>query len=182
LPAAVCCQVLELDLKLHPSNIRKLKDIKPPKQQQHKSQNGKQQQDKQQPQSQLQRALSHPLLSQPSLRHFLQDRRSGAGAAGQQQQQPKQQVQELQASSSSVPELGTVRVALWWSPTWRHHHAFDVAERVSFCLLPGELKVWCVADHHEHFVTNIPIAVVWCAAVGRSCSSKHQQVHAHSLL
>jgi hypothetical protein len=34
-----------------------------------------------------------------------------------------------------------VRVALWWAPTWRHHHAFDVAERVSFCLLPGELKV-----------------------------------------
>jgi hypothetical protein len=134
-----CCQVLELDLKLYPSNIRKLKDIKPPKQQQNKKQHGKQdKQQQQQPQSQLQRALSHPLLSQPSLRHYLQEKRSGAAAAAVSQQQ---QTQQQQQSSSSVPELGTVRVALWWAPTWRHHHAFDVAERVSFCLLPGELKV-----------------------------------------
>jgi hypothetical protein len=137
--------VLELDLKLHPSNVRKLKDIKPPKQQQHKKQNGKQDKQQQQQQSQLQRALSHPLLLQPSLRHYLQEKRSGAAAAaGGQKQQSKQQPhaqQQQQQISSSVPELGTVHVALWWAPTWRHHHAFDVAERVSFCLLPGELKV-----------------------------------------
>lgn len=149
-----------MDLQLYPSNVRKLKDVKQPKQQQNKKQQAKtpqqqqqQQQDaqQQQQQSQLQRALSHPLLSQPSLRHYLQERKSGLGAAaaGQQQQKQQQQPGKQDGSggndgggSSSYPQLGTVRVALWWAPTWRHH-AFDVnvAERVSFCLLPGEVKV-----------------------------------------
>ncbi|WIA19754.1 hypothetical protein OEZ85_005670 [Tetradesmus obliquus] len=141
-------EVLELDLKLHPANIRKLKDVKPPTQQQPKKQHGKQDAQQQQPQSQLQRALSHPLLTQPSLRHYLQEKRGGNKQQQQpKQQHPQQQPPQQQQLQPQQPELGTVRVALWWAPTWRHHHAFDVAERVSFCLLPGEIKVPPVVTH-----------------------------------
>ncbi|WIA40031.1 hypothetical protein OEZ86_013454 [Tetradesmus obliquus] len=141
-------EVLELDLKLHPANIRKLKDVKPPTQQQPKKQHVKQDAQQQQPQSQLQRALSHPLLSQPSLRHYLQEKRGGNKQQQQpKQQHPQQQPPQQQQLQPQQPELGTVRVALWWAPTWRHHHAFDVAERVSFCLLPGEIKVPPVVTH-----------------------------------
>ena len=61
------------------------------------------------------------------------------------QQKEKQQKEKQQAVSSSkdavtVVQLGSVGVALWWEPT-RHSHDLGVVERVSFCLLPGEVKV-----------------------------------------
>lgn len=147
-------QVLELDLQLYPPNIRKLKDVKLPKQhQQHKKQqqhskhaqraSSVQQQEHQSP-SRLQRALSSQLIttlaSAPSLRHYLQPGEAGKIPEQQMKDASKADGAIVISSKATYPELGTVRVALWWAPTWRNH-AFDVAEKVSFCLLPGEVKV-----------------------------------------
>lgn len=148
-------QVLELDLQLYPGNVRKLKDIKTPKQQhqqQKKQQNSsKQRQDgdtnNPQQHSSLQKALSVQLLSTltsaPSFKHYLQphDAESSHNQHTKSPQKSKEDAAAALASSKHMyPELGIVRVALWWAPTWRNH-AFDVAEKVSFCLLPGEIKV-----------------------------------------
>jgi hypothetical protein len=66
------------------------------------------------------------------------------GSAQKQQQKEKQREKKQAASSGkdavTVVQLGSVGVALWWEPT-RHSHDLGVVERVSFCLLPGEVKV-----------------------------------------
>jgi hypothetical protein len=65
----------------------------------------------------------------------------------QQQQQKEKDKQQKQGTKDApvVVELGSVGVALWWEPT-RRSHGMGVAERVSFCLLPGEVKVRVAAS------------------------------------
>ncbi|KAF8062936.1 RASA4 [Scenedesmus sp. PABB004] len=164
-------EVLELELQLHPPSVKKLKDVKGPKQPGGKKQKVKQADQAAKTQaapaaaavgSALHRVLSGQLLSAPSLRHYLsgagpsaaqprdQGQRGGGGAPAPAAAPPAQAKQRPGAAAQQAPppppELGTVRVALWWAPTWRSH-AFDVAERVSFCLLPGEVKVPPVVTH-----------------------------------
>lgn len=65
------------------------------------------------------------------------------GSAHKQQAKQKDKQQAAASSKDAVtvaPELGSIGVALWWEPT-RHSHGQGVVERVSFCLLPGEVKV-----------------------------------------
>lgn len=103
------------------------------------------------------------LLTSPSFRYLLQqspqqdtnaastaaagDSTTAQASAQRQQQQQKEQQKAAGSGKEGQAQanLGVVEVALWWAPT-RRSHGFDVAERVSFCLLPGEVKVcfWVV--------------------------------------
>jgi hypothetical protein len=56
------------------------------------------------------------------------------------QQQKEKERQKKEPPAAVAVELGSVSVALWWEPT-RRSSGLGVAERVSFCLLPGEVKV-----------------------------------------
>ncbi|GBF90564.1 hypothetical protein Rsub_03136 [Raphidocelis subcapitata] len=68
--------------------------------------------------------------------------RRGARAAGAALAHLQQQLQRRQLP----PSVGQLQVAVWWAPA-RPPLAADVAERCSFCLLPGEAKVPPVLAH-----------------------------------
>jgi hypothetical protein len=56
------------------------------------------------------------------------------------QQKEKEKHKKDSGAAAVAVELGSISVALWWEPT-RRSSGLGVAERVSFCLLPGEVKV-----------------------------------------
>eukprot|EP00877_Chromochloris_zofingiensis_P014365 jgi/Chrzof1/9182/Cz03g38290.t1 len=77
------------------------------------------------------------------------ERGSSSHANGHVQQQQQQQVEVAVNIIKPVQYLGDVHVALWWAPS-RAQHAFDVIERCSFSLLPGEAKVPPVMTHAKY--------------------------------
>lgn len=94
------------------------------------------------------------LMTSPSLRHLLQTQQQHQQQEGpdparhtihEQWHGPQQQRQQHapavngKAAGCAVA-LGSVIISVWWAPT-RRSHGCDMAERVSFCLLPGEIKV-----------------------------------------